>query len=136
MYTHQVQYYETDMMGVTHHSNYLRWMEEARVDYFEKIGRSYKAIEDEGYASPVVSINARYKKSTRFMDIVSIQINLIELSPVKLTFEYIMKVKDTVVFIGESAHCFYNKTGKLLNLQKEKEDLYNLLKDNLKKDDK
>ena len=31
-YCHKVQYYETDRMGVTHHSNYIRWMEEARVD--------------------------------------------------------------------------------------------------------
>ena len=37
-YRHKVQYYETDRMGVTHHSNYIRWMEEARVDLLEQIG--------------------------------------------------------------------------------------------------
>ena len=37
-YIHKVQYYETDKMGVTHHSNYLRIMEEARTDFLEKIG--------------------------------------------------------------------------------------------------
>ncbi len=36
-YIHKVQYYETDKMGITHHSNYIRWMEEARVDFFEKV---------------------------------------------------------------------------------------------------
>ena len=30
-YCHTVKYYETDRMGFTHHSNYVRWMEEARV---------------------------------------------------------------------------------------------------------
>lgn len=35
-YFHKVQYYETDRMGVTHHSNYIRWMEEARVDLLEQ----------------------------------------------------------------------------------------------------
>lgn len=30
-YCHSVKYYETDRMGFTHHSNYVRWMEEARV---------------------------------------------------------------------------------------------------------
>ena len=29
-YRHLVQYYETDMMGIAHHANYIRWMEEAR----------------------------------------------------------------------------------------------------------
>ena len=28
-YNHTVQYYETDKMGITHHSNYIRWMEKA-----------------------------------------------------------------------------------------------------------
>ena len=37
-YTHSVQYYETDRMGITHHSNYIRWMEEARIDFLRQIG--------------------------------------------------------------------------------------------------
>ena len=37
-YTHVVQYYETDRMGITHHSNYIRWMEEARVAMLEDMG--------------------------------------------------------------------------------------------------
>ena len=38
IYKHKVQYYETDKMQVVHHSNYIRWMEEARVEFLEKIG--------------------------------------------------------------------------------------------------
>jgi len=37
-YYRQAKYYETDQMAVVHHSNYIRWFEEARVDYLEKIG--------------------------------------------------------------------------------------------------
>ena len=40
-YIHQVQYYETDRMGITHHSNYIRWMEEARVAFLEELGWGY-----------------------------------------------------------------------------------------------
>ena len=42
-YLHKVQYYETDMMGITHHSNYIRWMEEARIDFLSQIGWDYAA---------------------------------------------------------------------------------------------
>ena len=28
LYNHKAQYYETDQMGIIHHSNYLRWFEE------------------------------------------------------------------------------------------------------------
>lgn len=37
-YTHQAQYYETDQMGIIHHSNYIRWMEEARIAYMDEMG--------------------------------------------------------------------------------------------------
>ncbi len=35
MYTlkRRVPFYETDGMKVVHHANYLRWMEEARIEY-------------------------------------------------------------------------------------------------------
>ena len=50
-YVHKVMYYETDKMGVTHHSNYLRFMEEARIDYLEKIGYPYSRMIEEGLKS-------------------------------------------------------------------------------------
>ncbi|ANU45897.1 acyl-CoA thioester hydrolase [Enterocloster clostridioformis] len=43
-YEHHAQYYETDQMGCVHHSNYIRWMEEARVNLMEQMGCGYKAI--------------------------------------------------------------------------------------------
>ena len=53
-YQHKVQYYETDQMGMVHHSNYIRWFEEARVDYLEQIGLPYHMIEAGGILSPAV----------------------------------------------------------------------------------
>ena len=52
MYRHIVQYYETDKMGITHHSNYIRWMEEARIDFLSQIGWSYAKLEEEGIIFP------------------------------------------------------------------------------------
>lgn len=37
-YIHKVNYCETDKMGITHHSNYIRFMEEARMNYLDEIG--------------------------------------------------------------------------------------------------
>ena len=53
-YRHTVQYYETDKMGITHHSNYIRWMEEARVDFMSQIGWDYAKLEKQGVICPVV----------------------------------------------------------------------------------
>ena len=127
MYVHKVQYYETDQMGVVHHSNYLRWMEEARIDLFEKLGLSYKKVEDDGFNCPVVSINATYKKPTMFSDSIVIDVKIKELTPVKLIFSYTMTKNNEVVFIGESTHCFYKANSRLINLKKEKPEVYNVL---------
>ena len=43
-YEHHAKYYETDQMGIIHHSNYIKWMEEARMDLMEQIGLSYKPV--------------------------------------------------------------------------------------------
>ena len=63
-YKHKVHYYETDRMGFTHHSNYIRWMEEARIDFFDRLGWSYRKFEDEGIISPVTAIECKYKQTT------------------------------------------------------------------------
>ena len=63
-YTHHVAYYETDKMGITHHSNYIRFMEEARTAWMKHIGWSYKKCEDLNMPSPVVRVQCDYKKTT------------------------------------------------------------------------
>ena len=45
-YEHHAKYYETDQMGIIHHSNYIKWMEEARMDLMDQIGLSYKQMEE------------------------------------------------------------------------------------------
>ena len=120
-YIHKVQYYETDRMGITHHSNYVRWMEEARVDFLEKIGWGYDKLEEQGIVSPVIKIQCEYKKSTTFNDEVSIHTDLFEYKGVRMTLEYKMILARTgeIVFWGKSEHCFLNKNGFPIRLKKE-----------------
>ena len=66
-YRHKVNYYETDKMQFTHHSNYIRFMEEARLDFMEQMGWGYDKMEEEGIASPVHSgWNVITKKAPHF----------------------------------------------------------------------
>lgn len=72
-YERQTYYYETDKMGIIHHSNYIRWFEEARIDFMTKMGYPYKRLEDEGIIIPVVSVSSEYKSMVRFGDTVIIK---------------------------------------------------------------
>jgi len=60
-YCRKAQYHETDQMGIIHHSNYVKWMEEARIGYMNQMGFSYKKVEELGVISPVVEISVAYK---------------------------------------------------------------------------
>ena len=126
-YIHKVQYYETDRMQVTHHSNYVRFMEEARVSYLGRIGWDYKKMEAEGIISPVVEISCKYRKTTTFEDVISVEVYVKEVSSVKLKLGYRMKAEDELVFTAESTHCFLNKEGAPVNLKKELTGFYETL---------
>lgn len=121
MYQHFVQYYETDKMGVTHHSNYIRFMEEARLDFFKKIGFDYLEFEKMGVISPVIGLNnIRFKRPTTVGDTIDIEVSVKAYNSIILTMHYVMKVKDIVVLEGDSDHCFLNKEGKMLPLGEKK----------------
>ncbi len=127
-YKHIVRYYETDKMGITHHSNYIRWMEEARIDFFEQIGWGYEKLEAEGIISPVTGIQCKYKASTTFPDEVSIAVKVSEFNGVVLKLHYVMTGADgKEVFEGSSEHCFISREGKLVRLKRERPEIADLL---------
>lgn len=128
MYTHKVQYYETDKMGITHHSNYIRWMEEARIDFLSQLGYGYDRLESEGIISPVVSVECNYKKTTTFPDVVTIEVQVEEFRGVKLKLLYIMKNEaGQVCCEARSMHCFLNEKGLPVKLAKEYPEFYGVL---------
>lgn len=134
MYQHYVQYYETDKMGVTHHSNYIRFMEEARVAFFNNIGLNYLDLEKTGIVSPVIGLNnIRYKRPSTAGDIIDIEVSVKNMTSVIFTLSYTMKIKDTVIFVGDSGHCLLSPEGKIMPLNDERVvTICNKLKDMVK----
>lgn len=105
-------------MGVVHHSNYVRWMEEARVYMMDKMGYSYLKLESIGIASPVLGYTCDISHSTYFGDEVEIQSKIKEYNGVRLTIQYKMSVNEKVVALGETKHCFTNQKGMPIRLNK------------------
>lgn len=120
-YLHKVQYYETDMMGVVHHANYIRWMEEARVDFMEQLGFPYAAMEAKGVVSPVKSLSCDYKRPCTFGDEIRITVSVAGFNGVALTVRYQMeKLSDgETVCEARSEHVFLNKEGRFVRLRRE-----------------
>ena len=122
-YIHKVQYYETDRMGVTHHSNYVRFMEEARIDFLSGLGFGYDKMEETGVVSPVTSISCDFKKPTTYPDEIEIEVGIKAVSAASVTLGYDMKCRGETVFTSESRHCFL-KGGKIISLKREMPELF------------
>ncbi|MCR5706353.1 MAG: acyl-CoA thioesterase [Acholeplasmatales bacterium] len=118
-YERRAYYHETDQMGVIHHANYIKWMEEARIALMDYLGFSYKKMEDLGVISPVTGIDLEYKNPTRFNDNVLINVKVSEYSGVKLTIEYEIVSKDSgeLRALGHSKHCFL-MNGRIVSLKR------------------
>ncbi len=126
-YLHKVKYYETDKMGVTHHSNYVRFMEEARLDFLDKIGCGYRQMEAEGFSSPVVSVQLDYKKPTTFDDEIAVSVRVTEVGSARLRLGYTMTCRGENVCSAASTHCFVDGNGRPISLKRAKPQLYEML---------
>lgn len=133
-YIHKVNYYETDKMGITHHSNYIRFLEEARIDFLSQIGYPFDKIEAEGIVSPVIRIEYSFRKTTTFADEISIETKIEKLTPAKLTFGYTLTCNGEVCGIGKSEHCFLNLEGRPIIVEREKPEFYKALSEIMTKE--
>lgn len=116
----KINYYETDRMGVVHHSNYIRYMEEARCSWMESVDMPFSLLEENNITIPVLGVNCEYKYHVTFDDTIIIKPYVKEYSGVRMTVGYDVKDKKTgkTVLIGETKHCFTNKELRPINLKK------------------
>ena len=131
-YKHEVKYYECDRMGVTHHSNYIRFMEEARVDWLDQLGFGFEKIEAENVFSPVISVTCDYKRPTTFKDVIEIEVGISKMTEMKFDFTYTMRVDGKVVCIGQSSHCFI-ENNRPVALSKRLPEFYKAVSEQLQK---
>lgn len=120
IFERKINYYETDKMGVVHHSNYIRFMEEARCSWLESIEMPFATLEENGITIPVLGVNCSYKYHVTFADTIIIKPFIKEYSGVRMTVGYDVKDKKTgkTILIGETKHCFTDKNLKPINLKK------------------
>lgn len=135
VYMHEVQYYETDAMQIVHHSNYIRWFEEARHDYLRKLGFPYDEIEERGIIIPVLSAECQYKAATRFGETVKIVSEPGTFNGLRFSLTYKVYSEDGSVLHaeGSTSHCFLDRNMRPVNIRKKAPDLYECFAPYLKK---
>lgn len=84
----RVRYGETDQMGVVYHGNYALYLEQGRIEWMRKLGISYKCMEQEGVALPVVSLQTKFKKSALYDDLIKVKTILKKTPTASIEFDY------------------------------------------------
>lgn len=130
VYQREVYYYETDRMGIVHHSNYIRWMEEARIDYLRQIGLPYDRMEAQGILIPVLSVQTEYKKAFRYGDSFSIGLLLEGFTGLKFTITYRIYHTETKELhaTGRSGHGFVDEQLLPIRMKRDYPDIYERLR--------
>ena len=120
VFERKINYYETDKMGIVHHSNYVRFLEETRCFWLEEIGMPFSVLEENGITIPVLEVHCTYKHHVSFGDVILIKPFMKEYSGVRMTVGYdvVKKITGKTVMVAETKHCFTNKNLKPISLKK------------------
>ncbi|MDD3225419.1 MAG: thioesterase family protein [Clostridium sp.] len=129
----KVRYAETDKMGIVHHSRYYIYFELARDEYIEKLGFTYKHMEDMGVMLPIVETHAKYIEGAKYGDIILVKTHIKEITGVKVVFEYeIYRTSDDKLLLkGGTTQAFVDsKKFKIINVKKEYPELWEKISKN------
>lgn len=131
VYRRKINYYETDQMGIVHHSNYIRFFEEARLDMMDKEGLGYAGIEEMGIIIPVMSVDAKYLIPLCYDDSILIYSCITKFDGIKmeLAYEIYKEGSGEICTSGHTGHCFLDKNMKPFRMKKLYPALYGRLKE-------
>lgn len=126
-YKRKMNYYETDRMGIIHHSNYIRFLEEARCAWMEEFNLPIQKFEEKGITIPTLEVECKYKYHVTSGDIIIIKPKITEFNGVRMTISYNVteEITKNVVIEAYTKHCFINKELRPINLKKYNIEFFN-----------
>ena len=133
-YLRQPHYYVSDHMGIIHHSNYIRWFEEARVEILAFLKLPYHVIEEAGLIVPVLEVSCQYKEMIHYGDTVRIDVFVEKYTGTRLDFRYeIRDQQEKLLTTGTSKHCFLKKENqRLVHLKKAMPEFHQIFEEYVK----
>ncbi len=114
----RVRFVETDLMGVVHHSNYLRWFEMARVEYLRTANVLLPDLIADGILFPITDVQCKYRQSAYFDEKIRVEARLVDFSRAKLCFAYrVVRETDNVLLAeGNTQNVFTDDKGRIIRL--------------------
>jgi acyl-CoA thioester hydrolase len=119
---HRVPFYETDAMGVVHHSNFVRYLEEARVVWLDAYDQPYTEYVAQGIHFATTRVEVDYRRPVRFDETVEIQVWPEWVRGASLRLAYALHVKGALVALAATEHASVDTEGHVRRIPKERRD--------------
>ncbi len=117
---HRVAFYETDAMGIVHHSNYLRFFENARVEWLDRHDQPYIAYADAGLHFAVTHVEVDYRRSARFDDTIEITTWVEWARGASLRMAYRIEREGELLVVGATEHASVDDEGRVRRIPLER----------------
>ena len=108
----RVRFAETDAMGIVHHSRYLPYLEEARVEYLRHLGHPYTELRAEGIDYAVLEAFVQYRQPLRFDDEVTVHLVLGAATRATFQMGYLLTVDGDTRATAVTVHGCVNAQGR------------------------
>ena len=103
-------------MGIVHHSRYLLYMEETRVEYLRHLGHPYAEMRSEGLDYAVLECFVQYRQPLRFDELVDVHLELASATRTSFQMSYLLTVNDGLAPIvrasGVTVHACTTTAGR------------------------
>jgi acyl-CoA thioester hydrolase len=122
----RVRYAETDRMGVVYYANYLVWFEIGRTEWLRDTGWSYREMEAQGLALPVLESHCEYKLGARYDDEIEIRTRARLVSPARIAFDYelVRQADGVAIASGYTVHVTLDASGRPTRLPARVKELF------------
>jgi acyl-CoA thioester hydrolase len=108
----RVRFAETDAMGIVHHSRYLPYLEEARVEYLRHLGHPYTELRAEGIDSAVLEVFVQYRQPLAFDEVVTVHLRLGSTTRTTFQMGYLLTVDGEPRATAVTVHGYVTADGR------------------------
>lgn len=103
-------------MGIVHHSRYLPYLEEARVEYLRHLGHPYTEMRAEGVDYAVLEAFVQYRKPLKFDEQVDVHLRLGAATRASFQMAYLLTVDGDVRSTAVTVHGCVNAEGRAVRM--------------------
>ena len=96
---YRVYVYDTDVAGVVHHSNYLRYFEAGRIEFLRHLKQPYIEFQNKGIGFVPVNISIQYLKPLREDDEYQVSVEIVNVKKASFTLDQTI-LCDGIVYVS------------------------------------